>query len=343
MILPYKTRRGLKRLGVFLLSAALILALVWVVWLLWLDRYVVYSDEGARLDFSLSKDFPNAQIATEPTGSPISIYYNEGNNAIDTSTELAQMNGYYISIDMLRNEIDLVWDMVRNMPAGSSVLIDLKDTAGRFYYDTSLSSHITSSIDSDVMNQLLTHLRTGNYYLIARVPAFQDYYFGLENVPYGLPTSKGYLWFSDERTYWLNPASEGTLAFLIQIAAEIRTLGFDELVFTDFCFPDTDKISFKGSKQGALEDAAKRLAEVCATESFAVSFATTDAAFPLPEGRCRLYLENKDAAKAATLAAETGIEDTAVRLVFLTEFNDTRFDLYSVLRPITNASFEEIE
>ena len=46
MFLPYKTRRFLRGLGTTVLVLALILVLAWVVWMLWLDRYIVYTRTG---------------------------------------------------------------------------------------------------------------------------------------------------------------------------------------------------------------------------------------------------------------------------------------------------------
>ena len=40
MALPYRTRRVFRGIGIALLFLALLLVLTWVVWLLWLDRYV---------------------------------------------------------------------------------------------------------------------------------------------------------------------------------------------------------------------------------------------------------------------------------------------------------------
>ena len=40
---------------------------------------------------------------------------------------------------------------------------------------------------------------------------------------------------------------------------------------------------------------------------------------------------------AAAMAENSGVEDTAVKLVFITELHDTRFDVYSVLRPLSAA------
>ena len=50
-----------------------------------------------------------------------------------------------------------------------------------------------------------------------------------------------------------------------------------------------------------------------------------------------MFLQDTQAAGAAAAAAQFGFEDPEARVVFLTEVHDTRFDNYSVLRPIADA------
>ena len=91
-----------------------------------------------------------------------------------------------------------------------------------------------------------------------------------------------------------------------------------------------------GDKQELIATAAKTLVDSCGSEYFAVSF-TGSADFSLPEGRSRLYIRSSAAAEAPQIAEATGLEDPAIRLVFLTENHDTRFEEYSVLRPLSAA------
>ena len=89
MAIPYRTRRFLKNTLIFLLVLALLLACAWVIWMLWLDRYVVYTADGAVLDFSYSSKELAGQPAVPPGELPtVSIYYNEGDNALTTTLEL---------------------------------------------------------------------------------------------------------------------------------------------------------------------------------------------------------------------------------------------------------------
>lgn len=341
MALPYRTRRALRGLAIAGLWLVMLAIIVWLVWLLWLDRYVVYTRDGAKLDFGASNQQLSGEVAKPPENdATVSIYYNEGDNALNISTELSQIVGYYIDADMLTKSIPDVMETLKKLPSQTPVMVDVKDIVGRFFYPTTLGPS-NKNIDTAAMNQLIDYLAKSDLYAIARAPALRDYYYGLDHVPDGLPTSGGYLWMDDARCYWLNPASEGTLAYLIQTGKELKEKGFNEVVFSDFRFPETDKIVFKGKRTEALVSAATRLLESCSSDRFAVSFLVDSASFPLPAGRTRLYLEGVGASQAKALAEESGLEDPTIKMVFVTDVNDTRFDAYSVLRPITSAQFEE--
>ena len=70
MILSYRTRRNLRRTGKFLLIAALIFAVIWVCWMIWVARYMLYDrDAGARLDFDLPP-IPEGNPAVPPPKVP---------------------------------------------------------------------------------------------------------------------------------------------------------------------------------------------------------------------------------------------------------------------------------
>ncbi len=338
MKIPYRTRLSLKRGAIITLAVLLVLSLVVTCWFVWLKRYIVYTrDEGAVLDMSLSAQIQDGVEALPPaTQETVNIYYNEGDNAINTSRELQQMTGYYASTEALRGGISNVEQQIRNLDEEVPIMLDVKSSKGDFYYSSAVSTNRDSKIVPEEMDALIKNLKAAGRYLIARLPALRDRYYGLHNVNDGVFDSRGAYLFSDGGIYWLNPSRQGTISYLVQIVGELKSLGFDEVVFEAFRFPDTQYMRFDGNTDEALATAAQTLVTTCATDSFAVSF-VQKAGFSLPEGRSRLYIESADAGEAATLAQETGIENTAVNLVFLTEVHDTRFDAYSVLRPLDAA------
>ena len=335
-MIPYRTRRLLRRLLVSLLVLALVAAGVLVCWLLWLNRFVVYTQDGVRLDFDLPAKFPQGQLAVKPTeGVSVDIYYNEGENLIlPESTELTQLSGVYITGQMLIDNFDAVESQLKTISADVPVMLDVKNFRGEFYYSTA-QPHRSEKVDIQRFDALVSNLHRSGNYLIARLPALRDYWHGLENVNDGVfNPNRLSLWIDADRCYWLNPSAEGTLNYLISIISELKAMGFDEVVFEDFCLPPTDAIYFPEDKVEAINTAAASLVKICATDTFAVSFANSDETFQLPAGRSRLYLKDVAAADAAAIAQRTGFENPAVSLVFLTDLMDTRFDAYGVVRPL---------
>ena len=337
MKLPYRTRQRLIRIGSILLASAFAALLIVGGWLLWARRFVVYTRDGAQLDFSLSEEVPQGQVAVPPTKEDVPpLYFITEEDALANNTELMKLAGYYVDAEALK-DIPQVKAQLQALEAGTAVMVDVKSIYGSYYYSSAVGGNRSSAIDVEAMDGLIAYLKSSKLYTIAKLPALRDYSYGLNHVPDGLAVkSGGYLWVDSEGCYWLNPSSQGTVSFLVQQAQELKELGFDEVVFEDFRFPDTDNLAFKGDKAKTLSTAAQTLVTTCATDRFAVSFVSTGIYTP-PTGRTRIYWEQADAYQAADIAASSGVADPQIGLVFLTEVHDTRFDAFSVLRPLDAA------
>ena len=338
MNIPYRTRRNLQRTGIVLLVVAIVAIAAWLCWFLWLERFVIYTrDQGAVLDMTMDPRVAEGELAVPPEKETISVYYNEGDNAINTSRELTQIIGYYADEAALA-DMDAVSTYIQNLPTGTPVMLDVKDAKGNFFYSSKVCGDRKSSIDPTAMDALIKKLDSKGMYLIARLPALRDFAFGLRSTENGLFVASGaYLWADDDYCYWLDPTKQGTVSYLVEIVTELKSLGFDEVVFDEFRFPDTDNLKFSGDKLEVLNNTAKTLVTTCATNNFAISFVSGVSGFALPEGRCRLYVTGAAATQVADIAANSGVADNTINLVFLTEVHDTRFNDYSVLRPIDSA------
>ena len=335
MSIPYRTQQNIKRGLVTLLILLVVGGLLWGLWFLWLQRYVVYTrDAGAVIDFEVSETLVPGQEAKPPEDAlQVEIHYNEGDDMVSISKELTQLKGYYITATDLAADPALVWEQVQVLPANTPIMLDVKSIYGEFYYSTGLGRPISSSVNVAAVEELLTNLKNKGYYTIARVPALRDRAYGLENVADGLPITGGYLWMDEEGCYWLNPNREGTISYLLDIASELRDMGFNEVVFDEFRFPETDQIIFEEDKLQALTDTAKLLVTSCATDYFAVSF-VSDGTWTLPEGKSRMYRTDVSTpAEMMELVENLTLDNPAVRLVFITNNMDARFEEYGVLRP----------
>ena len=339
MIIPYRIQQRLKRLGVALLVIAVVLAVVLLCWFLWLDRYVVYTRDGAVFDFERSSEELRGEPAIPPGEEDlISIYFNEGEDAVETGTDLSQMIGYYIDYNALRKGTDTIKQQLDALPAGTAVMLEVKSSYGVAFYNSSTIPYRPGSdgVDPAMVDDLIRYMNKKNLYTIAALPSLRDFSYALDHQQIGLDHTGGYLWVDRDNVYWLDPTAEGTVSYLIDIANELRVLGFREVVFLDFQIPDDKDVALGGDHRAILEALAQNLLLSCGNNTFAVSFETTGE-FTLPEGRTRVYKTGVDAIEAKNIAEASGVEDVVTRLVFITDLYDTRFDEYSVLRPLSFA------
>lgn len=336
MSIPYRTQQNLKRFAIGFLVLVVVGSIALCLWFVWLQRFVVYTrDSGAVLDFQAQTLPLNGQEAVRPEAEEeISIHYNEGDDKVVVSTELAQMIGYYLDAESAIHDPEAAWETIRKLPAGTAVLVDLKSISGTFYYSTSTGRPRSASANIAGMDDLIEKLSNSEYYTIARIPGLRDREYGLENTQAGLPIAGGYLWMDSDGCYWLNPTKEDTVSYLMRIATELRELGFDEVLFDEYRFPDTQQIIFSGDKAASLAETAQTLVNSCATDYFAVSFAS-DGSWTPPTGRSRIYITDLvEPAQIPEIAQKLELTDPSIRLVFLTDSMDTRFETYSVLRHI---------
>ena len=344
MILSYRTRRNLRRTGKFLLIGSIIAAVIWLLWMIWVARYMLYDRHaGARLDFGLGT-IPQGNLAVKPEPEPeVDIIYDDSTpEGPDTEVVKTSISGYYLELEDLKNTADLTQTLDK-LSSGTAVMLDIKSPKGYFYYTSDLEEASDSTnVNVEEMDAFLEHITNRDLYLIARLPAFRDWRFGLNHIPSGLPEKNkgGALWMDDSGCYWLDPTDEKALNYLVRITKELQVMGVDEVVFYDFRFPNTEKIIFDGDKPQAITDAAAILATACATEQFCVSFEIEDPAFALPQGNCRVYFRDVAAEDAQTVAQQVATDDSSLHVLFITtdsDASDTRFEKYSVLRPLESA------
>ena len=348
MRIPYRTQRILRRVGIVSAIFLMLFIIAWFCSVIFLERHVVYTREGAMLDLDVSANDLIGEVANPPVGSTdITIFYNEGEDAINMSDELTQLDGYFIDIEDMKTNLAGSWDLLEPLKANTPIMIDLKGGYGSAYYSSTLPGIITSSeVSVASVDELIGFMNEKNFYTIARISAFRDYNYGLNHVSSGLMHVNGKgLWPDEGHCYWLDPTKEDTINWIVSIIKEIKNMGFDEVVLTDFRFPDTDMIRFNGDKAEALVNAANQLIAKCADKDFAVSFEVPDASFALPEGRTRMYLEKVAATNVGRVASTASeiILDPQQRLVFIAETNDTRFNEYGCLRPIATSTAMEAQ
>ncbi len=335
----YRNKIRLRNAGFTIAIAFLIIIGLLVGGFFYLERYVVYTSDGARLEFpnddtTLTVTNPTFSVtpdATIPTESMPPV-------VIETLTETGevvqvnQLSGYYIPPTLLSASLD---DALAPTDRTLSVMVDLASNYGNFYFTTSASGgNYSSAVNITAADALLADLgQREDVYLIAAIPAFQNSAQALVNANDGLMLSGGALWMDGEGCYWMDPSKASTLSYLETMAYAALTMGFDEIVYTDFYLPVSDNIIYGETSETAIVDAAAYLSGSAIAEQIAISFGSDDSAL-LAYGD-RLYLESGNASLIALLTEEMPEDKKANEaLVFLTSSRDTRFEGYGLIQPL---------
>ena len=143
--LTWRTRKRLKTAAIVLGSAAALSLSLWLCWILWLGRFVVYTGDTVRLDFDWVTPGDYVE-AVEPTKPEINIIFDDGSEVVvDRTKPLERMSGFYVTTQMLTDDVAEVERLIREQPKGTAILLELKTGTGSFFYDTTLPRAKVSS------------------------------------------------------------------------------------------------------------------------------------------------------------------------------------------------------
>ena len=349
--LSYRHRRRLKRAAKWIGIVFLILAVLTVFFLIYLQRYVVYTSEGAKLDFEHSTlDIPVNENTDEDPEShkiPGHVEIEIKDNEQTADGKLKQLKGVYITIDMLRGNPELVMETVRSLDNSNAVMIDVKDDKGNFYYNTEITG--MKKANTDALNELIPYLKRNGYTMIARIPAFADTNYASSHPELALCVeggSESELWVDDNDNNWLSPEKTIVLSYQEQICKELSSLGFQEVVFNDFYFPTSGTIIYTSNltRSELIASAAKELQSAFTGSNLTISFCTSDTGFPVDASSGRIYIPDVSGANVDKIIASLSntVNNLNTQVIFLSDSRDTRFDAYGTLRPLLYESSVDI-
>lgn len=335
--LSYRNRILLKkwlRVGLIVLAVLLIAA---ILLLIYLEPYMVYDREGAHL--VVEAEAPTqAQEPEEPRPvitDPKIIY----GSAIVKETNLADMENFYISTDMLQ-EPEKVLETVKGLEGPCAIMVQMKSSYGNFYYDTKIRGVSIADVDTKTIAKLVSYLDKGNFYLIAVISAFNDSAYALSHNACGLPMAGGILWADENYRYWLDPSDLAVMNYLKEIGQELYSMGFEEIAFSDFWIPDDDDINYGTELTPAeiLAESAKQVSAMFDESGMIVSFVSSDLSFPISECTGRLYIPELTGTEVEPYIQNFSAAKKLKEIVFLSSSKDTRFENKAVMRPLLTES-----
>lgn len=333
--ISYRTKARMQKGMKVFLAVAAILLLGLILFAVYLERFLVYTPDGAHFDF----DRNTSRDVTVPTGSSemaalptnVSIEFADPDPG---GQETERISGVYIDLEMLQDP-GAVLNAVQELSPPCTVLIDLKGGNGSFYYTTGMDDARQAAIDIETVDAVISYLRSHGFTMVARIRTFQDTHFAENHLSCALKTSNGSLWVGDG-FYWMDPANPTVIAYLKQIARELAEKGFKEIVLDDFRFPSGTKIVYNSEKSRTdlIAGVAEELLNFFASSNITISFGNPASDFAL-SGASHVYVSGvTGSGVSATVKGYSLLDDVENQLVFLTGSKDRRFEDYQVLRPL---------
>lgn len=176
---------------------------------------------------------------------------------LDSSSRgLPRIRGVYLPAAVAANPKKLQ-EIVENAKrvGFNALVIDVKDNHGIVAYDTKvpLAQKIGARVDLLKLGELLPQLKKLGFYLIARQVVFYDP--KLARYLNALPTER-------EPQRWVSPTDVRAQEYNLAIAAEVASLGFDEIQFDYIRWPDGGAYdSIYAERYAAIERFLQRLSE----------------------------------------------------------------------------------
>lgn len=242
----YRGRRTVTDILKVIAGILAVLVVLAVAGAIYLQRYMVYTDEGAKLELppflqSLrqggekrpsegSTSLPNqgdVSVEIQPAGSQIQDPQGSG-------AEKPAVFALQLSVDEVVNGTAAL----KLAEAGADALVlEVKGASGMLAWRSDVPEAARAKVNgTQEASDALRQWNAGEVYTIARVCCFRDDTAAYHLNSLALHQSNG-TWRDTLGIRWFSPAQDKVQAYIAGLCGELGELGFDEIVLEQFTFP----------------------------------------------------------------------------------------------------------
>lgn len=239
----YYGRRTSHFRGFFKTVLILILLLLLVLLLsaLFFQRYLVYDDNGVRLELPWSQQDAeqSSPAPSVPLVTPPQIVKEEVSATPEPEPELPEPIPFVHAVQIDPSALTTV-----ALPAGADgVVVPMKGDDGKLSFVTNhpLAVRVGASSGDPAQNDAIRALTAGNLYTVAQVSCFRDHRTSSVASEHKLSTASGYCWEDRDNIRWTSPADREVWDYLTALCIEIAELGFDEILLTNCGYPTVEQ------------------------------------------------------------------------------------------------------
>jgi hypothetical protein len=147
----------------------------------------------------------------------------------------AELRGVYVTAATAGSDKRLVALLASTGKLGyNAVVVDLKNDSGSLSFVPKSAELLAEAPVSKTiadLDKVVEAVHNAGFYIIARVPVFQDPAYAKKHPATALKRSNGSLWQDRRGLSWVDPAAEASWKYNVAIAKEAYGRGFDEIQF----------------------------------------------------------------------------------------------------------------
>lgn len=240
----YHQYRGRGRGGKTLLVLLLLLILLGACAFLFLQRYIVYHDDGSiSVELPFDLDFSRPQ--DEPTPIPPEDVNVEREDPEDTPPPVDEPEPLVLSA-LHAQELTygcLYSDPSWQLQGQEAVVVNVKRQDGTIAYYTNISLPANVLRGNEATRTHLQTIAQSPCYTVARMSVMCDSAFAAAVPTAAISYTSGGLWVDNYNRFWLDPTNEQVISHICALAKECVDLGFDEILLDHLRYPIEGSLS----------------------------------------------------------------------------------------------------
>lgn len=268
----YQNYRGRRAGSTKLIVAALTLILLAACTFLVIQRYVSYTDDG-QLHFNLPPFFQkdeetnqpeeNKDTQNQPDSQDVNLVISSPDDT-DTPAEppsepetepTTPEPVRLLAFESLPADSAALTESI-NTTGANGFLYPIRDNTGKVFYASPTAADKASAGD-ETTNEAISRFCAGTTNAVARFNCFHDSYYAFIHMKEAAICQKTtYVWYDNHSYHWLDPSKEQARNYVIGLAVECASLGFNELLLDELCYPTSgklEKIDYSGNTMGKTE------------------------------------------------------------------------------------------
>lgn len=239
----YRGRSPFKKFLKILLVVLIILAVLCAAAAVYLQQFLVISNDGVRLELPFfQQEEPEPVISpSDPSPAP----------PVVVVTPEPEPEPELVALQPVPLPREALYDgtAVSQIEAagGDCALFDMKADSGELGYVSALDLANTAKLSADdpALNAAIKGLnQTEGLYTVARVSCFKDHTITDYERSLSIFTNSGYRWTDPDGIRWISPTNSDVRDYLTAICVELAELGFDEILLDNAGYPSEGSLNY---------------------------------------------------------------------------------------------------